>query len=213
MGYILGMQGIHDDMSGAVSNGRRLLSGVMCLCFGLFCFVGTAGDALADRSIRRSGGVTAPSGAASGCWSFGRAPGEDARWQKGISGGSLPGRAVGGAAGKGAVADGRKKGREETPRAGKKHGEAGGGVMLSWEEDKTAWRADATRRPSRSDELFALHNHHVLRAQAYVGDDNARLGVGPQAIIKSGDADDALAKERNSPDSAVGFGMQFRIGF
>lgn len=202
-----------DDMSGAVFNGRRLLSGILCLLFVLTCLVGTAGEALADRAVRRSGGVAAPSGASSGSWSFGHAPDGDARWQKGISGGSLPRRAVGGAGGRGAAAGGRQKGREERPPAGRTHEGAEGGVHLSWEEEKTAWRAEAARQTPRTDELFALHNHHVLRAQAYVGDENARLGVGPQAIIKGGDSESALAKDRHSPDSAVGFGMQFRIGF
>lgn len=189
-----------------------------------------AAPALAARASGTPGPRRPPPPApdpASG-WSFGEDNGREARWSRGISGAALRHRAVvreaaamtaspdaagqashanpagqaGHAAGRGRarVAQASPPGEELSP------------VVLSWERDTATWHPEASARIRQAGEVFSLHERHIVRAQARVGDRNASLSIGPEVILRD-DNDRAIARDPHSPESAVGIGMRFRIGF
>lgn len=157
-----------------------------------------------------------PAGASASGWAFGADEAQTARWRQGISGAELQHQAVAGA--------GRRS--DATARAGKRADDgkksvtaaaaaSGGdrsGVYLSWERDITTWQPETPTRIRQAGEVFSLHQRHIVRAQARAGDKNASVSVGPEVILKD-DNDKAVAKDPHSPDSAVGFGMHFMLGF
>ena len=149
-------------------------------------------------------------------WAFGSDT-QAARWQRGISGAELRHKAVvvkGKTAAPAARAGGEKpagdSGRVRSAGAGPDQPTSG--VALSWERDITTWQPEAPTKIRQAGEVFSLHQRHIVRAQARAGDKNASVSVGPEFILKD-DRGNAVAKDPHSPDSAVGFGMQFMMGF
>ena len=150
-------------------------------------------------------------------WAFG-ADAQSSRWRRGISGAELQHKAVvvkGKTAAASAVKANRKKTNDDSERARSTVGESDqptSGVALSWERDITTWQPEAPTKIRQAGEIFSLHQRHIVRAQARAGDKNASVSVGPEFILKD-DRENALAKDPHIPESTVGFGMQFMMGF
>lgn len=150
-------------------------------------------------------------------WTFGT-DAQSARWRQGISGAELQHKAVV-ARGKAAAASAEKANRKKDAgdrgsvrSAGDGPGQPSSGVALSWERDITTWQPETPTKIRQAGEVFSLHQRHIVRAQARAGDKDASVSVGPEFILKD-DRENALAKEPHVPDSTVGFGMQFMMGF
>lgn len=173
------------------------------------------------RQAPSARGATVPG---SSRWAFGKDEGQTLRWRQGISGAELQHKAVVGRekapAGSGAAAkSGNRLAAAPLPGHGGKSAAAdvdsGGdksGVYLSWERDITTWQPETPAGARRAGEVFSLHQRHIVRAQARAVNKNASVSVGPEVILKD-DNDKAVAKDPHSPDSAVGFGMHFMVGF
>lgn len=147
-------------------------------------------------------------------WAFG-VDTQAARWRQGISGAELQHKAVAGRGRTSAVASQTgDAGRGDDGRVRSSSGpdRVSSGVALSWERDITTWQPETPTRIRQAGEVFSLHQRHIVRAQARAGDRNASVSVGPEVIIKD-DNEKALAKDPHSPDSAIGFGMRFMVGF
>lgn len=176
-------------------------------------------DKTALRRPQPAAGATLKPDAAG--WTFG-ADAQSSRWRQGISGAELQHKAVV-ARGKKAAAPATKAGGAKS--GGVRPGDNGGvrsagdgpdqptsGVALSWERDITTWQPEAPTKIRQAGEIFSLHQRHIVRAQARAGDKNASVSVGPEFILKD-DRENALAKDPHIPESTVGFGMQFMMGF
>ncbi len=163
-------------------------------------------DKTALRRPQPAAGATLKPDAAG--WTFG-ADAQSSRWRQGISGAELQHKAV--------VARGKKAAAPATKAGGVRSAGDGpdqptSGVALSWERDITTWQPEAPTKIRQAGEIFSLHQRHIVRAQARAGDKNASVSVGPEFILKD-DRENALAKDPHIPESTVGFGMQFMMGF
>ena len=180
----------------------------------VFCIARATDKAALRRPLPVAGKMMQPG--ASG-WAFG-ADAQSSRWRRGISGAELQHKAVvvkGKTAAASAVKANRKKTNDDSERARSTVGESDrptSGVALSWERDITTWQPETPTKIRQAGEVFSLHQRHIVRAQARAGDRNASVSVGPEFILKD-DRENALAKEPHTPDSTVGFGMQFMVGF
>lgn len=147
-------------------------------------------------------------------WTFSTDAAQARRWQKGISGAELQHKAVAGAADRNtaasSVAATRKSSGGTSSAAGT--GSSRSGLAVSWERDIATWQVETPSKLRQAGETFSLRERHIVRAQAQAGSDNAFVSIGPEVILKNDD-DRALAKDTNSPESAVGFGMRFMLGF
>lgn len=180
----------------------------------VFCAARSTDKTALRRPLPAAGKTLKPD--ASG-WTFG-AESQSARWRQGISGAELQHKAVV-VKGKTAAAPVAKAGRKKANGdSGSIHSAGGGaeqptsGVVLSWERDITTWQPETPTKIRQAGEVFSLHQRHIVRAQARAGDRNASVSVGPEFILKD-ERENALAKDPHIPDSTVGFGMQFMLGF
>lgn len=180
----------------------------------VFCAARSTDKTALRRPLPAAGKTVKPD--ASG-WTFG-ADAQSARWRQGISGAVLQHKAVvvkGKTAAAPAVKANRKKMNDDSERARSAVGESDrptSGVALSWERDITTWQPETPTKIRQAGEVFSLHQRHIVRAQARAGDRNASVSVGPEFILKD-EKENALAKDPHVPDSTVGFGMQFMVGF
>lgn len=178
-----------------------------------FCAARSTDKAALRRPLPAAGKTVKPD--ASG-WTFG-ADAQSARWRQGICGTELQHKAV--VRGKTAAAPALKAKRKKVNgdsgsvrSAGAGPDQPISGVALSWERDITTWQPETPTKIRQAGEVFSLHQRHIVRAQARAGDRNASVSVGPEFILKD-DRENALAKDPHTPDSTVGFGMQFMLGF
>lgn len=179
----------------------------------VFCAARSTDKTALRRPLPVAGKMLQPD--ASG-WTFG-ADAQSARWRRGISGAELQHKAV--IKGKKAAASAVKANRKKANGDGGSVRSAGAGpeqsmsgVAVSWERDITTWQPETPTRIRQAGEVFSLHQRHIVRAQARAGDRNASVSVGPEFILKD-ERENALAKDPHIPDSTVGVGMQFMVGF
>lgn len=225
--YSASGRGYHGDMNGIVfvRQFRRMaelaapgfLSALLAAVIWAapaFCAARSTDKTALRRPLPAAGKTLTPD--ASG-WTFGTDV-QSARWRQGISGAELQHKAVvvkGKAAAASAAKANRKKaaGNSGSVRsAGDGPDQPTSGVALSWERDITTWQPETPTKIRQAGEVFSLHQRHIVRAQARAGDKDASVSVGPEFILKD-DRENALAKEPHVPDSTVGFGMQFMMGF
>lgn len=219
-GYYRGMNGIvfvRQFRRALLPSAPGLLSvllAVMLWAAPVFC-AARATDKTPLRRPLPAAGKTAKADASG--WTFG-ADAQAVRWRQGGSGAELQHKAVAGKR-KTVAAPAAKAGREKADGGSRRvrSGDAGpdqtsSGIALSWERDVTTWQPETPTRIRQAGEVFSLHQRHIVRAQARAGDRNASVSVGPEFILKD-DKESALAKDPHSPDSTVGVGMQFMIGF
>ena len=180
----------------------------------VFCAARPTDRAALRRPLPAAGKMANPD--VSG-WTFG-ADAQSSRWRRGISGAELQHKAVV-VKGKMAAASAAKtSGEKPAGDSGRVRSASAGpdqpmsGVALSWERDITTWQPETPTKIRQAGEVFSLHQRHIVRAQARAGDRNASVSVGPEFILKD-DRENALARDPHNPDSAVGVGMQFMIGF
>lgn len=225
--YSAFVSGYHGDMNGIVfvRQFRRMtelaapgfLSALLAAAIWAapaFCAARSTDKSALRRPLPAAGKTVKPD--ASG-WTFG-ADALSSRWRRGISGAELQHKAVV-ARGKTAAAPAARTNQKKAIDAGESVRSAGAGpaqsssgVALSWERDITTWQPETPTKIRQAGEVFSLHQRHIVRAQARAGDKNASVSVGPEFILKD-DRENALARDPHNPDSAVGFGMQFLVGF
>ena len=79
-------------------------------------------------------------------------------------------------------------------------------------QDESAWRKKSQMEPETADENIPMQSRHVVRAFADVdAGDNLNVRVGPELILKDEQRERAGANKQ--PESALGMGMQFKLGF
>lgn len=86
------------------------------------------------------------------------------------------------------------------------------GLGVSVGQDESAWRKKSQMEPETVDENIPMQSRHVVRAFADVdAGDNLNVRVGPELILKDEQRERAGANKQ--PESALGMGMQFKLGF
>ena len=86
------------------------------------------------------------------------------------------------------------------------------GLAVSVGQDESAWRKKSQMEPETADENIPMQSHHVVRAYADVdAGDDLNVRVGPELILKDDQRERAGANKQ--PESALGLGMQFKLGF
>ena len=86
------------------------------------------------------------------------------------------------------------------------------GLAVSVGQDESAWRKKSQMEPETADENIPMQSRHVVRAFADVdAGDNLNVRVGPELILKDEQRERAGANKQ--PESALGMGMQFKLGF
>ena len=86
------------------------------------------------------------------------------------------------------------------------------GLAVSVGQDDSAWRKKGQMEPETADENIPMQSRHVVRAFADVdAGDDLNVRVGPELILKDEQRERAGANKQ--PESALGMGMQFKLGF
>lgn len=86
------------------------------------------------------------------------------------------------------------------------------GLAVSVGQDESAWRKKSQLEPEAADENIPMQSHHVVRAFADVdAGDNLNVRVGPELILKDEQRERSGANKQ--PESSLGLGMQFKLGF
>ena len=86
------------------------------------------------------------------------------------------------------------------------------GLAVSVGQDDSAWRKKSQMEPETADENIPMQSRHVVRAFADVdAGDDLNVRVGPELILKDEQRERAGANKQ--PESALGLGMQFKLGF
>ena len=86
------------------------------------------------------------------------------------------------------------------------------GLAVSVGQDDSAWRKKGQMEPEAADENIPMQSRHVVRAFADVdAGDDLNVRVGPELILKDEQRERAGANKQ--PESALGMGMQFKLGF
>ena len=86
------------------------------------------------------------------------------------------------------------------------------GLAVSVGQDESAWRKKSQMEPESVDENVPMQSRHVVRAYADVdAGDDLNIRVGPELILKDEQRERTAANKQ--PESALGMGMQFKLGF
>ena len=86
------------------------------------------------------------------------------------------------------------------------------GLAVSVGQDDSEWRKKSQIEPETVDENVPMQSRHVVRADADVdAGDDLNIRVGPELILKDEQRERAGANKQ--PESALGMGMQFKLGF
>ena len=144
-------------------------------------------------------------------WAFGGGTQGREALRQGVSTSDLQKRAVGDEAEKDKTVN-TASGINSALKDASTKGERKNGLALSVGQEESAWRKKSQFEPETADENVPMQSHHVLRAYADVdAGDDLNVRVGPELILKDEQRERAAANKQ--PDSALGMGMQFKLGF
>ena len=144
-------------------------------------------------------------------WAFGASESrKDALWQRSVNAHDMHDKAMPDSKPHMHGVDTRK-GIDSALQGRQKHGKKDE-LGVSWEREKSGWRNDANARRT-PDEYVPVESRHHVRAYADVdASEDLNISVGPELIVKDSQANPYSGKSEQ-PDSAVGMGMQFQLGF
>ena len=83
---------------------------------------------------------------------------------------------------------------------------------VSWEREKQGWHSGAKALHTPDEHLPVDSRHHVRAFADVEAGDNLNINVGPELIVKDNQKSPYTGKSEQ-PDSSVGMGMQFQLGF
>ena len=152
-----------------------------------------------------------PLGIHAPAWAFGSGGQSREAWREGTSSGDLKKRAVGEEAAKDKSVN-TESGINSALKTANAQAERKNGLAVSVGQDESAWRKKSQLEPETVDENIPMQSRHVVRAYADVdAGDNLNVRVGPELILK--DEQRERAGANMLPESALGMGMQFKLGF
>ena len=144
-------------------------------------------------------------------WAFDSGTHSREPWQGGASTSDLQKRAVGEEAAKDNSVN-TASGINSALNTANAKTERKNGLAVSVGQDESAWRKKSQMEPETADENIPMQSRHVVRAFADVdAGDNLNVRVGPELILKDEQRERAGANKQ--PESALGMGMQFKLGF
>ena len=159
----------------------------------------------AKNREKSSSGIHAPA------WAFDGGGQSREAWREGTSSGELKKRAVGEEAAKDKAVN-TESGINSALKTANAQTERKNGLAVSVGQDESAWRKKSQLEPETADENIPMQSRHVVRAYADVdAGDNLNVRVGPELILKDEQRERAGANKQ--PESALGMGMQFKLGF
>jgi len=154
---------------------------------------------------KSSKGIHAPA------WAFGSASQSREALREGVSTSDLQKRAVGDEAAKDNSIN-TASGINSALKSANSKNERRNGLALSVGQEESGWRKKSQLEPEAADENVPMQSRHVVRAYADVdAGDDLNVSVGPELILKDEQRERAAANKQ--PDSALGMGMQFKLGF
>jgi hypothetical protein len=154
---------------------------------------------------KSSKGIHAPA------WAFGSASQSREALREGVSTSDLQKRAVGDEAAKDNSIN-TASGINSALKSANSKNERKNGLALSVGQEESGWRKKSQLEPEAADENVPMQSRHVVRAYADVdAGDDLNVSVGPELILKDEQRERAAANKQ--PDSALGMGMQFKLGF
>ncbi|QCC86578.1 hypothetical protein DDIC_11965 [Desulfovibrio desulfuricans] len=154
---------------------------------------------------KSSKGIHAPA------WAFGSASQSREALREGVSTSDLQKRAVGDEAAKDNSIN-TTSGINSALKSANAKNERKNGLALSVGQEESGWRKKSQLEPEAADENVPMQSRHVVRAYADVdAGDDLNVSVGPELILKDEQRERAAANKQ--PDSALGMGMQFKLGF
>ena len=177
----------------------RFLLATLCLSVSLCA--GT-GQAAGKKGMHSRGEQGQP-------WAFGEsASRNDALWQRSVNAQEMHEQAT---PDTGPRSMDTRKGIDSALQGQQKHGKKDG-LGVSWEREKSGWRTDANAKRT-PDEYVPVESRHHVRAYAGVeAGEDLNISVGPELIVRDSQTTPYSGKSEQ-PDSSVGMGMQFQLGF
>ena len=185
----------------------------------------TAGSGSAKASKQRAGGDasakakkakgkskdTTGAGIHAPTWAFGNSTHSREAWRQGASTSDLQKRAVGEEAAKDNSVN-TASGINSALNSADAKTARKNGLAVSVRQDDSEWRKKSQMEPETADENVPMQSRHVVRAYADVdAGDDLNIRVGPELILKDEQRERAGANKQ--PESALGMGMQFKLGF
>ena len=160
----------------------------------------------AGKSRDKTGaGIHAPA------WAFDSGTHSREAWRDGTSSSELRKRAVGEEAAKDNSVN-TASGINSALKSATNKADRRNGLAVSVGQDESAWRKKSQMEPESVDENIPMQSRHVVRAYADVdAGDDLNIRVGPELILKDEQRERTAANKQ--PESALGMGMQFKLGF
>ena len=144
-------------------------------------------------------------------WAFDSGAHSREAWRDGTSSRELKKRAVGEEAAKDDSVN-SASGINSALKTATNKAERKNGLAVSVGQDESAWRKKSQMEPETVDENIPMQSRHVVRAYADVdAGDDLNIRVGPELILK--DEQRERTATNKQPESALGMGMQFKLGF
>ena len=144
-------------------------------------------------------------------WAFGNSTHSREAWRQGASTSDLQKRAVGEEASKDNSVN-TASGINSALNSADAKTARKNGLAVSVGQDDSEWRKKSQMEPETADENVPMQSRHVVRAYADVdAGDDLNIRVGPELILKDEQRERAGANKQ--PESALGMGMQFKLGF
>ena len=144
-------------------------------------------------------------------WAFGNSAHSREAWRGGASTSDLQKRAVGEEAAKDNSVN-TASGINSALNSADAKTARKNGLAVSVGQDDSEWRKKSQMEPETADENVPMQSRHVVRAYADVdAGDDLNIRVGPELILKDEQRERTSANKQ--PESALGMGMQFKLGF
>ena len=146
-------------------------------------------------------------------WTFSEGSSRDA-WQiQGMPTNNLQGRAVGSPVPKD-ITPGQVVNTSKGIDSALSHAEKSkkkGALALSVDDESSPWRESVTSDKT-PDENLSMESRHVVRAYADTEvSEDMNIGLGPELILRNEQRE--RPSNNKQPDSVLGMGMQFKLGF
>ena len=171
-----------------------------------------AGDASAKaKKTKGKSKDTNGAGIHAPTWAFGNSTHSREAWRQGASTSDLQKRAVGEEAAKDNSVN-TASGINSALNSADAKTARKNGLAVSVGQDDSEWRKKSQIEPETADENVPMQSRHVVRAYADVdAGDDLNIRVGPELILKDEQRERTSANKQ--PESALGMGMQFKLGF
>jgi len=147
-------------------------------------------------------------------WGFGRSASRDAAlWQQGVEAQDLYDHALPPEVQARKAATDIENALEEARKLSAP--QSSSGLDIRMERERSHWRDHLPEGTHRPDEVLSMESRHVLKAHAGMeSGDDLSLSVGPELILKDEkNLSRSAPSNEKQPQSELGMGMQFKLGF